>query len=73
MVVGILLYAAGAMFIASFDESIDEQVKNLCDQGFSQREIAETLGIEKLDVWRIMKKHGWRKNQGISNESPTND
>lgn len=73
IVVGILIYAAGQMFILSFEESIDEQVKNLCDQGKSQREIAQILDIDKWQVYKIMKKHGWRKNQQISNESPTND
>lgn len=73
IVVGILIYAAGQMFILSFEESIDEQVKNLCDQGKSQREIAQILDIDKWQVYKIMKKHGWHKNQQISNESPTND
>lgn len=73
IVVGILIYAAGQMFILSFDVSLDEQVKNLCDQGKSQREIAEILGIDKYDVYKIMKKNGWHKNQQISNEEPTNN
>lgn len=73
IVVGILIYAAGQMFILSFEVSIDDRVKNLCDQGKSQREIAEILGIDKYDVYKIMKKNGWHKNQQISNEEPTND
>lgn len=37
-------------------------IKKLCEQGCTQREIAKFVHLSQSTVFRIMRKHGWKKN-----------
>lgn len=37
-------------------------IKTACSWGYTQREIAKIVGLSQSTVFRIMRKHGWKKN-----------
>lgn len=40
----------------------EEIIETACSWGYSQREIAKIVGLSQSTVFRIMRKHGWKKN-----------
>ena len=39
----------------------EHTIKVACSLGFSQRRIAKIVGLSQSTVFRIMRKHGWKK------------
>ncbi len=37
-------------------------IKTACGLGYTQRRIAKIVGLSQSTVFRIMRKHGWKKN-----------
>jgi len=40
----------------------EEIIEMACSWGYTQREIAKIVGLSQSTVFRIMRKHGWKKN-----------
>lgn len=40
----------------------EQTIKVACGLGFTQRRIAKIVGLSQSTVFRIMRKHGWKKN-----------
>lgn len=43
-------------------EDQEKIIEKACSWGYTQREIAKIVGLSQSTVFRIMRKHGWKKN-----------